>query len=97
MSVNRRAGKAKQIAWRDGWDCAYCGLLLNEASATVDHVLPICAGGDNRKENLVLACHRCNRQKSNSSLLSFLLWKHRPRHPHDWAVRLAELFPSELR
>lgn len=54
--------------------CVYCGraVLLGLAAgdtdttlraATLDHVLPVQAGGSNHPENLVTACWRCNAAK----------------------------------
>lgn len=46
--------------------CGYCGVSdTNSAGAlTVDHYLPVSAGGDDSDENLVYACFRCNTFKA---------------------------------
>ena len=46
-----------------GCCCAYCHVELNRNSATIDHVIPISAGGSNWPSNLVPACIRCNKSK----------------------------------
>lgn len=47
--------------------CEYC--QTNErwqyVSFTIDHVVPLTAGGSDHPENLALACFHCNRRKSN--------------------------------
>lgn len=47
--------------------CAYCGCRLGEGEGeerpTMDHVIPLCQGGQHSKENVVPACKRCNSVK----------------------------------
>lgn len=45
-----------RILQRDRHRCGYCG----ESAGTVDHVLPLSQGGDDRDSNLVAACGKCN-------------------------------------
>jgi len=47
--------------------CGYCGVREDDVGGelTVDHFVPISAGGDDREDNLVYACFRCNLFKSN--------------------------------
>jgi len=40
--------------------CFYCGIGKVE---TIDHVMPIVLGGDNRLVNLVPCCNQCNQSK----------------------------------
>lgn len=49
--------------------CAYCPSPATER----DHLLPAASGGTNFIDNIVPACLPCNRAKSKSSLLVFLL------------------------
>jgi hypothetical protein len=49
---------------RDGERCNYCGEVLTETTATLDHVIPVSKGGDNSAGNLVAACLVCNSIKS---------------------------------
>ncbi len=49
---------------RDDWRCRYCGTLVDDASATLDHILPRSRGGADTSENLATACHGCNSIKS---------------------------------
>lgn len=62
----------RQIVFdRAGGHCEYCGVevrwdtdrLSDPNRATIDHLVPRCAGGNNELPNLVLACHPCNNLK----------------------------------
>lgn len=56
----------KRAAIRDcDQRCVYCAAPLCWETATLDHVLPLALGGDNRAGNLVTACGRCNRLKGD--------------------------------
>jgi len=48
--------------------CAYCG---SKESIEMDHVIPISRGGQHSIGNLVPACSRCNRSKSNKLLVEW--------------------------
>lgn len=60
----------------DGWRCVYCGwhmptgrvrlpagALINKAVLSIDHLIPLSAGGTNEAQNLVTACLSCNMTK----------------------------------
>lgn len=69
---NNRLGKLHELCTfvktRDRSLCRYCGIRVNwadkrgPAGATYDHVDP---DGDNTRENLVVACRRCNGRKKD--------------------------------
>jgi 5-methylcytosine-specific restriction endonuclease McrA len=66
-----RAYKARrlEVLQRDQWTCFYC----MQPATTVDHVIPIKAGGDPiAYDNLVSCCARCNSMKGSRSEGSFL-------------------------
>ncbi len=48
------------LSERDGEKCHYCG---TKHYLTIDHIVPICQGGDNDILNLGLACRNCNASK----------------------------------
>ena len=50
---------------RDGGRCAYCGKAIPISAATVDHVQPICQGGESTWDNLVTCCISCNQRKGS--------------------------------
>lgn len=51
--------------------CVYCG----GAGGTLEHIIPITAGGNNEWLNLAGACQSCNSSKNNKSLLDFMLYR----------------------
>lgn len=53
---------------KQGGTCYYCDEMLIGTKVNVDHVIPKYHGGDNRKQNLVLACHKCNKEKYSNLL-----------------------------
>ncbi len=59
---------------RDGGRCAYCGA----AAASIDHVVPRSRGGGHSWDNVVAACHRCNRIKADR-LPADLGWRLHPK------------------
>jgi 5-methylcytosine-specific restriction endonuclease McrA len=63
-----RALSRKNILLRDRNTCQYCGIVLPSSELTLDHVLPRSRGGASTWENLVAACHDCNRRKGNMLL-----------------------------
>jgi 5-methylcytosine-specific restriction endonuclease McrA len=76
-SQNRRAaGRAVGLLTADhvrrlyeaNDECFWCERALGAALlGTVDHVLPLGLGGENRPWNLVLACHECNSSKKGKA------------------------------
>jgi len=48
--------------------CFFCGYALDLQTSSVDHVEPTSRGGTDDKENLVLACRRCNVTKADRPL-----------------------------
>lgn len=45
--------------------CHWCGLALSWEQSTVDHLVPLGAGGSNRGDNLVLSCQPCNTKRGH--------------------------------
>src|SRR5690242_4687646 len=53
--------------------CAYCGVKYSPRSLTLDHVTPRKGqSAYDRRDNLVLACKRCNTAKADKPFLVFL-------------------------
>lgn len=46
--------------------CVYCNKSLNDF--TIDHMLPLCRGGDNSFNNLTISCKSCNSSKGKKLL-----------------------------
>ncbi|HEX9489269.1 MAG TPA: HNH endonuclease signature motif containing protein [Stellaceae bacterium] len=68
---NIRENRLK-IYERDNYHCTYCNKQLTRFTATLDHITPVSAGGDNSAENLKTACLQCNSRKTARPLGDFL-------------------------
>jgi hypothetical protein len=57
----------QQVRERFGRRCGYCGVAEEDAAGelTVDHYRPSSTGGEDKDENLVYACSRCNLYKGD--------------------------------
>jgi 5-methylcytosine-specific restriction endonuclease McrA len=70
IPASARSGtRARKLAHRmkieQPW-CSYCGSPATKGNdLTIDHIVPLSRGGTNRRENLTVACSRCNRAKSD--------------------------------
>ena len=62
----------KRVYERDNYICHYCKIPLTPFTATLDHVVPVAAGGDNSLANLVSACRKCNARKVGKPIGDFL-------------------------
>ena len=60
--------------------CGYCGteLIFTRENipeqATIEHIHPICLGGDSSDENLMYACRKCNTKKQGKSLEEYRIY-----------------------
>jgi hypothetical protein len=68
---NVRANRRK-VYERDGYTCRYCGTAVTTYTATLDHLVPVTAGGTNGLDNLVTACLSCNTRKGKKPIGDFL-------------------------
>ena len=50
---------------RDGNLCLYCAQPFPSSELTRDHIVPVSRGGEDRWENVVTACRRCNQHKAD--------------------------------
>ena len=55
----------REVFWRDGFRCQYCGKQAREL--TLDHVRPRVRQGPHTWENVVTACVSCNHRKAGRS------------------------------
>lgn len=53
---------------RDNYICMYCAGQFPASALTRDHIIPLSRRGEDRWENVVSACRRCNQHKSNHLL-----------------------------
>lgn len=87
----------KDLRKEQGNRCAYCKqMMISKASssrerpyvATVDHIVPLSAGGTNDRTNLAAACERCNAEKSSMPAEDYRqLWEYRFAARPKWGVR----------
>lgn len=59
----------RQVREDAGAWCGYClsAEALTGSPLTIEHIVPIAAGGPSVRDNLWLACHRCNEFKSTQT------------------------------
>ena len=70
--MNTSRAKALLFSGRPWVECHYCGCRIIQATATLDHVIPRKHRGFNGLRNMVLACERCNREKSSLSYTKYV-------------------------
>jgi len=56
------------LFYRDNCQCMYCGNYFSFDELSRDHVHPSSRGGEDKWENVVAACRRCNQRKGNALL-----------------------------
>jgi len=64
----KRANLVLSLARRDGWACVFCGKATEIETVTVEHFVPITAGGTSHLANLSLAHKECNAGASHLSV-----------------------------
>lgn len=71
--VGRRypSGRRYKI-WLDNPHCHYCDKFLIFEHSTLDHKVAVSKGGRSDADNLLLACRKCNRLKSDMSYEDFM-------------------------
>ena len=66
-----------RVYQRDEYICQYCGIhcyesyVVDSRSVTIDHALPVSAGGRNTYENLITCCRECNIHKNDKIFQTF--------------------------
>ncbi len=55
----------RNVMHRDNYSCQYCG---KKSNLTIDHVIPRSKGGQDKWNNVVVACLKCNVSKGSKSL-----------------------------
>ncbi len=75
------------LFYRDNCQCLYCGHYFTFAELSRDHVHPSSRGGEDKWENVVAACKRCNQRKGDSLLreihMDLLALPYRP-NPYEY-------------
>jgi len=47
--------------------CCYCQNIFSYSDLTIEHIIPLCLGGDNEENNITLACRNCNQEKGKEA------------------------------
>lgn len=58
----------KIVASAQQWKCAHCNSLL-DATYEIDHIQPLCKGGNNDRINLQALCRNCHGKKTLNDLM----------------------------
>jgi 5-methylcytosine-specific restriction endonuclease McrA len=73
LGVQREPYTVVEIADRDGWVCSICTEDIDSAlaypaemSRSIDHIVPLCEGGDDIRTNVAIAHLLCNKRKGRS-------------------------------
>lgn len=61
----------KTKLWLQDNKCYWCFEDLNKNKYEIDHVVPLSKGGSNCKDNIVISCNLCNRQKHSQFVLDW--------------------------
>lgn len=79
-SIKREKHKAREIRQSNWWQnklhkavCFYCQVMIPKEEVTMDHVVPLAAGGKSTKGNLVTCCKSCNNDKKSTNPVDYLL------------------------
>lgn len=67
-SSKKRAAIIRNLMHRDGKECLYCTEELTLDTATIEHMIPVTAGGTNHPANMTLACDDCNKEADAMSV-----------------------------
>lgn len=109
MASNPPKSKMRnRVKARDGRECRYCGkpgLSENRVHEgahwflTIDHIIPLCQGGTNGIDNLVVSCRSCNRLKGDRTLeqLGWALLPPRPSSHSEVSLERYGWTPATLR
>jgi 5-methylcytosine-specific restriction endonuclease McrA len=68
-SFGKKSVKARlktALIERDGERCLHCIKPMVREQLTIDHIFPLCMGGDNEFKNLQLLCVPCHEEKTRN-------------------------------
>ncbi len=85
----------KNVLIRDCYQCQYCGIQCGPQAATVDHIIPKSRKGLNTWENVVTACHPCNRRKGSKLIERTGMTLLRPPRKPTWVELFADFHAEE--
>lgn len=69
----KREQNQREKLWEEATGhCIYCGRPVKMEEMEIDHIVPLCQGGDNSFENKVCSCPRCNAAKAGMLLEDYV-------------------------
>jgi len=80
----------QNVFLRDSYECQYCGVSVTPNSATMDHVIPTCAGGRTAWDNCCCSCGKCNSAKGNDTRIKPNVAPYKPTY-YDLAEKKRKL------
>lgn len=73
-SSKKRVSMRKELYFLQQGQCPYCKQSISPDKASLDHIIPVDKmDGLSHKENLIMCCKKCNRNKGNHIVFSLLL------------------------
>jgi len=92
----KREKNHREKLWEEATGhCIYCGKPVSPEEMEVDHIIPLCQGGDNSYANKVCSCPHCNAAKAGLSLEEFLSAHMGPKQRKHFSNRVNELAAQE--
>ena len=91
----------RALFYRDQCQCLYCGQYFDFADLSRDHVHPRSRGGEDKWENVVTACKRCNQRKGDKLLteidMPLLALPFKP-NPYEYLalINSARILPDQI-
>lgn len=80
--IKKERQKAKELKKTPWWKkklsekkCYYCGQQFEIENLSMDHIVPIVRWGRSTKNNVVVACKKCNSEKKHKTLVEIRLRK----------------------
>jgi 5-methylcytosine-specific restriction endonuclease McrA len=68
-------GLKQKLFQRDGKLCFYTGVELTEETASIEHLIPLCKGGKNNLDNLVLCTEESNQLMGDKPLIEKIKYR----------------------
>ncbi len=68
MTSKQKNSRKAQLLREYGSCCCWCGRLFTREQLTIEHLIPQSLGGSDSRENLMLACFKCNNSRSDDLL-----------------------------
>ena len=91
----KKSQRRKQVWKKTHGVCAHCGIHAPPKLQTIDHFIPLSAGGTYDRRNLVPLCRDCNEARKAIKINPYRYYKYAPvwvvnscwAYYHDWRDR----------